>query len=844
VEIATGGGNFTFTVLKGETDPLVGVKCYVFTETGSYLGVYGTTDENGQVSFDLATGQFKYRVDYLGYQYWSNVYEVPTTLNDILTIPHQEVTITVEALYGTANPIEGVNVYLFTPSGSYLGQVQATNVDGQIILYLPDQPYKVRVDYLGQQFWSDEFQSANTTVTINEGLADVHVHRAGVDIEGVRVYLFSEGGSYLGQYETTDLLGKAEFQLPGRSYKFRVDEGGSQYWSPIIEIIADAINRIEIDVSPTTVFIGADSETIPPGDTATLTWTSTNAYACEIEPGIGSVEVNGSIDVSPTETTEYTITATGPGVTAADTVQVVVTVEVTIPGDIDFGLAIDEQEGGGGLVGETVRILNGSTVEYRSDLVFPSPNRLGLSFEATYNSRSIISGALGFGWTNAYDVSLDPDFDISGGSYIKILGPTGRVFYFREETVGFYEGAFHERSFVKAETGGYVWYRLNGTRYGFSIEGTLIWIEDEKANRLSVAYDAQDRVETVSDTASGRVLTFNYNGEGQLESISGPVTTAVSDGVWVTYGYDAGQNLTSVTYADGSGFTYGYTDSNDVHNLTEKRNKANHLLNTWDYDDQDRCVINFSVQGRGVSIDYVSESQIAVTDAYGTVRTYTIADVSDRKRLTVLQGNAVAPYTSSNAIRWAYDDNMRLIEVEYANGSINHYQDYDERGNPGTVKLASGSPEERTITFTYNPDMNVPLTRTEASVLQPGGNKVTIWDYDDDYDDVPNEDPASTLSRIVEQGYTRDVSGAAIAYEYVTNITYNGKGQVLSVDGPLAGAGDLTSITYDSVSGDLVTVTRPHIGPTAFEYYNAAGQMGRITDVNGQSKSFIQKLYL
>ena len=838
VSIFTGGGAFTFTVLRGESDPLVGVKCYVFSEGGAYLGIHSTTDENGQVVFDLSKGRYKFRTDYLGYQFWSDIYDVPNTLSDVFTIPHQEVTITVAGIYGTSEPIEGVKVYLFTPSGSYLGQYQLTNVNGQVILYLPNQPYKVRVDYLGQQFWSDDFQFQDTTVIINEGLADVHVHRAGVDIEGVRVYLFSEGGSYLGQYETTDVAGEVEFRLPDRSYKFRVDEGGSQYWSPVIEITADAINSIEIELSPTTIFIGADPETIPPGGTATLTWNSTNAYACEIEPGIGSVEINGSIDVSPAETTEYTIIATGPGGTAKDTVQVVVTAEVTIPGDVDLGLAIDEQEGGGGLVGETVRILNGNTVEYRSDLAFPSPNRLGLSFEATYNSRSTISGALGFGWTHTYDVSLDPDFDISGGSYIKILGPTGRAFYFQEETVGLYKGVFHERSFVKAEAEGYVWYRLNGTRYGFTASGKIICIEDEKANRLSVAYDAQDRVATVSDTANGSVFTFGYNANGLLESITGPVTTAVSGGVWVTYGYDAGQNLTSVTYADGSGFTYGYTDPNDVHNLTEKRNKANHQLNTWGYDDQDRCVSNFSVQGRGVSIDYVSESQVAVTDAYGTVRTYTFGDVGDRKRLTALQGNAVAPYTSSNAIRWAYDDSMRLIEVEYANGTINHYQDYDERGNPGTVKLAAGSPEERTITFTYHSDMNVPLTRTEASVLQAGGNKVTIWDYDDDYNVVPNENPANTLSRIVEQGYTRDASVAIVPYEYVTIISTNSRGQILSVDGPLAGSDDVTSLTYDSASGDLLTVTRPHIGPTTFENYDAAGQVGRITDINGQSKSF------
>jgi len=55
VEISTGGGRFTFTVLSGETDPLVEVKCYVFSDSGSYLGIYKKTDENGQVTLICPT---------------------------------------------------------------------------------------------------------------------------------------------------------------------------------------------------------------------------------------------------------------------------------------------------------------------------------------------------------------------------------------------------------------------------------------------------------------------------------------------------------------------------------------------------------------------------------------------------------------------------------------------------------------------------------------------------------------------------------------------------------------------------------------------------------------------
>ncbi|MBN1843576.1 MAG: hypothetical protein JW883_15015, partial [Deltaproteobacteria bacterium] len=73
---------------------------------------------------------------------------------------------------------------------------------------------------------------------------------------------------------------------------------------------------------PPTVNISANPETILLGESSTLTWSSTHADACVIEPDVGSVDPTGSITVSPTETTTYTITATGPGGTATASVTV------------------------------------------------------------------------------------------------------------------------------------------------------------------------------------------------------------------------------------------------------------------------------------------------------------------------------------------------------------------------------------------------------------------------------------------------------------------------------------------------------------------------------------------
>jgi RHS repeat-associated protein len=551
-----------------------------------------------------------------------------------------------------------------------------------------------------------------------------------------------------------------------------------------------------------------DSDTLPDGwETLYL---GTTSYGSEDDPDIDGY----------TNSSEY---AAGTNPSDPDDAPYV---------DLAYGPLWDEQQGGGGLLAGTIRILTGNVMETREDVSFPSPSTFGLAFRATYNSRSRTWGPLGYGWTHTYEASLDPSFS---GSLVRIKDGTGRGLYFQEGTPGVYNGLFNEASYVKIESGEFVWYRLDGSKYGFSSAGNLLWLDDEKGNRLEVEHDVNGLPLTVTDMASGRELTLTYV-NGLLESISGPVTTAVSNGVWVTYGYDSNLNLTSVTYADGSGYSYVYDDLNDIHNLTERKDALNHQLMTWGYDSSDRAITFFSRDGKGMNITYVSGTQVEVTDAYDVVRTYSIGTAGGQRRVTAMTGIGSAPYSDHNSIRWVYDGSARLTEVEDAGGSVTQYQNYDSRGNPGTVKLAAGTSDERVLTFTYHSQMNAPLTRTEASVLGVG-NKVTTWDYDSDYDGTPNEDSQKLVSRIVEQGFTKNGAGNTVSYEYVTTITYNGKGQVLSIDGPIAETDDTTALTYDATTGDLLTITRPMDLETDFSQYDAAGRAGRITDPNGQART-------
>jgi len=72
------------------------------------------------------------------------------------------------------------------------------------------------------------------------------------------------------------------------------------------------------------VTLQANPSTINKGDATTLSWSSTNATQLTISPEVGAVAPEGSTKVTPSESTTYTVTASGPGGTADSTVRVTV----------------------------------------------------------------------------------------------------------------------------------------------------------------------------------------------------------------------------------------------------------------------------------------------------------------------------------------------------------------------------------------------------------------------------------------------------------------------------------------------------------------------------------------
>jgi RHS repeat-associated protein len=214
--------------------PQEGIPVYVF-DGSSYTGYNGTSDESGEVSFTLPVGDYRFRADSGGTQFWSgdvNHCTIPGCLDAtvVVTVP---LTVTVEDTNG--QPKEGVPVYAFDGS-TYTGFNGTSDASGEVTLTLPEGSYRFRADYNGTQFWSGEANHcavpgcSGATVVVTLPVTVTVEDTNGVLKEGVPVYVF-DGTTYTNFTGTTDINGEVEFTLLQGSYRFRADFNGTEFWS-------------------------------------------------------------------------------------------------------------------------------------------------------------------------------------------------------------------------------------------------------------------------------------------------------------------------------------------------------------------------------------------------------------------------------------------------------------------------------------------------------------------------------------------------------------------------------------------------------------------------------------
>jgi hypothetical protein len=221
------------TVVTNTGIPQAGLKVWAFNGT-TYSGYGSTTDAQGHATLTLPQGNYRFRVDYPGYQFWSgtvNHCAVPGCTAVTVTL-NLAVTITVQN--GTfVEP--GVNVWAFNGS-TYAGVGGTTNAQGQVTLTLPLGSYRFRVDKPGYQFWSGTTNHCTipncTTLSVatRDRVEVTVLNTGGAPQVGLTVVAYV-GTAYSGYAAVTDSQGKAVMWLPANSYHFRANKDGVPFWS-------------------------------------------------------------------------------------------------------------------------------------------------------------------------------------------------------------------------------------------------------------------------------------------------------------------------------------------------------------------------------------------------------------------------------------------------------------------------------------------------------------------------------------------------------------------------------------------------------------------------------------
>jgi len=224
------------TISVADTDgiPQEGLPVYAFSG-GAYSGYHGTSDAEGEVSLTLPLGDYRFRSNLNGTQFWSGESDhctVPGCLDAVITVT-VPLTVTVEDTDGT--PQGGLPVYAFDDE-TYTGYHGATDESGEAVFTLPQGSYRFRSDLNGTHFWSGEANhcdvpgclEADVVVTIP--LTVTVQSQTGAPYAGLPVYVFS-GEDYTGDHGNSDENGEVVFTLPEGSFRFRTDYDGVQFWS-------------------------------------------------------------------------------------------------------------------------------------------------------------------------------------------------------------------------------------------------------------------------------------------------------------------------------------------------------------------------------------------------------------------------------------------------------------------------------------------------------------------------------------------------------------------------------------------------------------------------------------
>lgn len=414
----------------------------------------------------------------------------------------------------------------------------------------------------------------------------------------------------------------------------------------------------------------------------------------------------------------------------------------------------------------------------------------------TYNSLDTRDGFFGKGWSSDYEMTWQP----VGVGGIAILHGDGR----REVHTRSGDGTFTPPkgyfSTLSQDGSGYRLTSKERIVYQFDSSKRLTSILDRNGHTLTLSYEA-DKLDRVTDSASGRYLQFAWNGQHVSSVATNPIA---GNALTWNYFYDAFGQLDRVCDPRDNSYTgmctrYTWTGSKISKIVKPAGNTDVELA----YLPSGRVDWRADGLANRTTFTYPDTTSSIVTDARGNPTT---AHYDGQYRVT----KTVDP--AGGETSYEYDANGNRSKITDPLGNITAMT-YDVRGNV----TATVDPESKTRFMTYDGANNLTIDRDPRSASSSDETYATHHTYDDAGNRLTQTSPATTAYP----------SGVVTQWTYTTGqeTAFGGSGTMpagllrTSIDE----RGKATTNAYDA-AGDL----RETIDPAGLVTRNTYDQIGRL----------------
>jgi RHS repeat-associated protein len=338
-------------------------------------------------------------------------------------------------------------------------------------------------------------------------------------------------------------------------------------------------------------------------------------------------------------------------------------------------------------------------------------------------------------------------------------------------TTGYeYDEANHLTAVIDADT--------RRTSYGYDQVGNLTGRTDANNHVATYAYDLAKRL-TTETRPLGRVWAYQYDGDGNRTKVIDPIAAATptTSDFQVTYAYDELNRVSTATFFGNGSATYGYDANDNRISLSDAAGASTYTYDTLDrlatyrrgtrginygYDAGSNVTTRTYTDGTLVTLAYNDDGRLASATSAGAVTTYgydaaanlttttlpaangyvesrtfdrsgRLTEAKNQRGATVLSrstytldpvGNRLTMQTTTDNVSYTYDALDRLTQACYtpacaAPGDNFRRYTYDPVGNRLTEVRDTG-----TTTYTY--DGLDQLNQTTG----PGGTTTYTYDLD------------------------------------------------------------------------------------------------------------------